>query len=343
LDQSIYAFRDGERTHLEAFAETYAAANRLALTGNFRSSPAICSLAASLRGATTADVSCGPTQNVDHPVAIYPYGGRTVSSAIGRWFADYAEEESIGIPRANLIILAHSTRAAQIAAGSGATAIPGTSKIERLARAVGEFWAGTTRHGKAAALTAIETLLLEVQGLRNDGEPLSRAIERSGLDVRLLRRQALELAMRLPKRCPDTDRDRATWVECARNLLRELGIPIADGQTIPGFLRMPSGADWSRCLEETATSCGVPYSTIHNAKGGEYPGVCVVIPPNDSRNFTTQFSTAWEGRTESESKRVVYVGVTRAMTLAALAIPSAFLARCETILETASVPYIVCS
>src|ERR1039458_1462000 len=43
MDQSIFGFRDGERTHLEAFADTYLPENRLTLTGNFRSSPAICS------------------------------------------------------------------------------------------------------------------------------------------------------------------------------------------------------------------------------------------------------------------------------------------------------------
>jgi len=342
MDQSIFAFRDGDRTHLETFANTYAAGNRLMLTGNFRSSPAVCSLAASLRTRTAADTASGPAREITHPIAIYVYGGRTVSAEIGQWFVGYAESDSIGIPRSELMILAHSGRTARLASGSLSTAGEGRSKIERLARAVSEFWAGTTQHGKSTALSGIETVLLDISGQRNEGEPTSHVVQRLGIDVRQLRRQALELAMRLPKSCPDTDADRSAWIDCARTVIQELGITIPHGQTIRVLLRTPGSPDWSRCLEYAATSCGVKYSTIHNAKGGEYPGVCVVVPPDDTRAFTTQLFTAWAARSDHEPKRVIYVGVTRAMRLAVLAIPAVFLNRCGAILGASNVPYVVC-
>jgi superfamily I DNA/RNA helicase len=68
MDQSIYAFRDDERTHLETFANTYAPENRLTLTGNFRSSPAICSFAASLRTSRVADTPSGPMRELSDPI-----------------------------------------------------------------------------------------------------------------------------------------------------------------------------------------------------------------------------------------------------------------------------------
>jgi DNA helicase-2/ATP-dependent DNA helicase PcrA len=146
----------------------------------------------------------------------------------------------------------------------------------------------------------------------------------SALDARSVRRQALELAMRLPKICLDTDGDRAAWIECARTLVQELGIILPEGQTIRTSLQSPRSGEWSHHLEQTHASTGLLYSTIHNAKGGEYAGVCVVIPPNDTRAFTTQLVDAWTARGDHEPKRVIYVGVTRAMRLAAFSDSSYF-------------------
>lgn len=343
MDQSIYAFRDGARTHLEAFANTYEETNRLTLTGNFRSSPAICSLGASLRIREDADIPLGPAREVTHPVALYPYDGRFISSEIGKWFIGHASSAGIDIPVSQLIVLAHSERAARLASGSYVLPPSGKSKIERLACAVSEFWAGTTRHSKSKALSSIEKLLLDITGQRVDSEPVSHTVLRLGLDTRLLRRQALEFAMRLPKTCPDTDADRTAWIDCARNLVTELAILLQQGQTIRTSLPSPRNADWSKHLEQTDVGTGLRYSTIHNAKGSEYAGVCVVIPPDDRRAFTGQLIDAWERRSDHEPKRVIYVGATRAMHLAALAVPTAFVDRCVAILTASGVPHQICT
>ena len=343
MDQAIYGFRNGDRMHLERFADTYAPENRLPLTGNFRSSPVICALAATLRTKAQPDDSLGPTARITHPVALYPYAGKKVPSDIGQWFADYARGEPFKIPADQLMILSHGERSARIAAGGVATEGSGTSKVARLARAIGDFWHGTTRNGRSRSLQSIEALLLDLCGLREDKEPLTPAVERLGMDKRSLRRQALEVATRLPKHCPATDSDRAKWIDTARMILTEVCVPILANQSVRTLFKSPSRGTWSRCLEGPAMPCGVSCSTIHNAKGGEYPGVCVVIPPDDARNFTTQLTEAWVDRSDSESKRVVYVGVTRAMKLVALAIPVAFLSRYESILASGNVPFVVCT
>jgi hypothetical protein len=248
MDQSIYAFRDGEREHLERFASTYAAANRLSLTGNFRSAPAICSLAASLRSRPTPDDSLGATASLDHPVLLYAYGTRTVSPQIGEWFASIAASDRFGIPRDNLIILGHSERSACLASGNLSSPLQGQSKVERLARALNEFWAGTTQSDKAAALACIEQLMLEITGQREAGEPLSKTIERIGINKRILRRQVLVLAMSLPRTCADTDAEGSAWVDAARDLIEELGFNPPSGQTIRKAIAHPRGNDWLRHL-----------------------------------------------------------------------------------------------
>jgi superfamily I DNA/RNA helicase len=116
---------------------------------------------------------------------------------------------------------------------------------------------------------------------------------------------------------------------------------IPSGQTIRTLLQKPRSPDWSSYLEQTGANVGIRYSTIHNAKGGEYAGVCVVVSPDDARSFTQQLFEAWANRSDHEPKRVIYVGVTRAMRLAALAIPAAFLTRCTAILQSANVLHAV--
>jgi superfamily I DNA/RNA helicase len=58
-DQAIYEFRNGNPQGIQVFKDTYPIASHKELTGNFRSSPAICQLAASLRREGQVDRSLG--------------------------------------------------------------------------------------------------------------------------------------------------------------------------------------------------------------------------------------------------------------------------------------------
>ena len=84
----------------------------------------------------------------------------------------------------------------------------------------------------------------------------------------------------------------------------------------------------------------IHYATVHEAKGREYAAVCLVIPPNRApTNRTNALFDAWETRTDSEPKRVIYVGATRAMQLLCLAIPQSVTDRTRQILENSQVPH----
>lgn len=335
LDQSIYEFRDGAPTYLSEFRDTYNAQDRIRLTGNFRCSPAICSLAASLRELTNIDVSRGDTNTCTHPIAICVYNG-SVSGQIGTWFAGHASQETIDIPVQELMVLAHANKTARLASGNFRPPPNGTSKVERLASAIGEFWAGATNSSKTKALSSVEKMILDMTGQREADEPVTKTTERLNLDKRLLRRQALEVVMKVPRICVDTDEARTAWLVQARQVFTNLNLDLAQGITVTSYLRQPPNGTWSMHLEEAEEGSVLPYSTIHTAKGSEYSGVCVVLP-QDPR--TVELFNHWESRTAAEAKRVVYVGVTRGMYLSAIAIPEAHLAQCERILAAADVPY----
>jgi hypothetical protein len=181
--------------------------------------------------------------------------------------------------------------------------------------------------------------MLEITGQREADEPLSKTIERIGINKRILRRQALVLALNLPRTCVDTDAERGAWADTARDLIEELGFNPPNGQTIRRTMANPRGNDWVRHLGGRESGARLQYATIHNAKGGEYGGVCVVIPPDDTRGFTATLLASWAARSDYEAKRVIYVGVTRAMRLVGLAIPASCLDSCVAILTAASVPH----
>jgi len=337
-DQAIYAFRHGNPAGLRNLEQTYAATDRLSLSGNFRSSPAICKLAATLRNEGNVDCSLGDTANVSHPVIVLAYSGN-VGPIVGQNFL--AQLEASRLSSADAIVLAHALNIARRASGNAsAEDAAGSSHVEMVARAVGEFRSEERFRSRIRekALRSIEGLILDLTGMRDDSEHPARAIRRRSLDGRLIRRQALSILMELPKTCHDTDSGRTSWVMALRTAFEQLGLEFQQGRTVRGFFRNPSSGRWSSYLRSPA-DLGLVCSTIHEAKGRQYGCVCVVIPP-DRGNRTSLLFDSWERRTDEEAKRVIYVGVTRARNLSVLALPTNFVDRGIALLTAGNVPFI---
>lgn len=337
-DQSIYEFRNGNPAGVQAFKETYLVDSHLGLTGNFRSSPAVCRLAATLRSGGQADQSVGDTANVAHPILLLTYGGRSPTATIGRAFLDRIAE--LSLDSTNAIVLAHSGKVAQRAAGVVPSDSNGSSRIESLARKTAEFWSpAATARTREAVVLAVETLLLDLLKLRQENEHLLRTVERVGLDRRAHRRRALSFLMSLPKACGNSDADRLAWIAHVHVEAEKLDLPLPAGVTVRNFFRRPTNAQWSNHLQ-LPVDLGLTCAKIHEAKGREYGSVCVVIPPNRApENRAEALFESWEARTDAEAKRVLYVGLTRAQHLSALAVPIAFANRCAAVLAAGQVPH----
>ena len=341
-DQAIYGFRHGEPAALNEFSAPYSARQRPTLTGNFRSSGPITKLAATLRSRVEPDNPLGETAALTHPILIATYTGAKASAGIGRLFTERLESAPLGLSRKDGIILAHQGADARRAAGDPLAAeLSGHSRIETVARAVGEFWCHSADpRGRRAAVRSAERLLLELLGHwgEDDHHP-SRVIERAKLNGRQLRRDALALLMRVPKICAATDAARANWVAAVKDEAARLQLSLPPGKSIAQFFGGRTNANWTRYLTP-ATNPNLLCSTIHEAKGQEHEGVCVVLRPDRAPdNRTTQLFDAWEHRQELEAKRVIYVGVTRARRFVMLALPSEFGDRCAAILQQAGVPF----
>jgi hypothetical protein len=336
LDQAIYGFRRGTPAGLLAIANAYDAQDRLALTGNFRSSPSICSVAATLRVRAVPDRAIGETSVIVEPVHVLAYNGGSVTPAIGRCFRQLMLASGIAI--SNGIVLAHARKNALRACGFGCEEEAGNSNVAGFARAVGTFWSpSVSNRARESAVRSVERVVLDLMGKIDDGEVPSRAAERLGLNPRWLRRCALQLISSVPRNCANTCADRTAWVSDLREQVLRLGLVYRPGISERQYFQNRANADWHRLLV-TGDAPGLRSSTIHEAKGKEYEAVCVVVPP-DSRERTEQLITSWETRTDHEPKRVIYVGITRAQKLVTIAIPAPFRARLTRILEAAQVPF----
>ncbi|MDT8398410.1 MAG: ATP-dependent helicase [Pseudomonadales bacterium] len=337
-DQAIYEFRNGNPAGVQEFKETYPVESHQGLTGNFRSSPAVCRLAATLRSADQVDQSVGDTANVAHPIFLLTYGGRVPSATIGRAFLDRISE--LGLDSTDAILLAHSGKVAQRAAGVVPSDSNGSSRIESLARKMAEFWSpAATARSREAVVLAVEMLLLDLMGLRQPNEHLLRTVERVGMDRRAHRRRALSFLMSLPIACGNADADRLAWIARVHAETERLNLPLPAGVTVRNFFRRPTNVQWSNHLQ-IPVDLGLKCAKIHEAKGREYGAVCVVVPPNRApENRGEALFTSWEARTDAEAKRVLYVGLTRAQHLGALAVPVAFADRCVAVLAVGQVPH----
>jgi DNA helicase-2/ATP-dependent DNA helicase PcrA len=333
-DQAIYGFRHGSPAGLRGIADGYNVTDRLPMTGNFRSSPSICGVAATLRTRCTPDTSLGETAAITEPVHILTYTGNSVPDRIGHRFCQLMV--ACGIPKAMGIVLSHSRKNALRACGSCAEEEAGNSNLARIAGAVANFWSSSpSNRARESALRVIEKSILELMGQTDDDEVPARAAERRGIDPRWLRRSALELISWIPQRCADTSDGRTAWVSSLRAGVQRLQLTyragISEGQYFPNR----ADAKWHRLLVIGEAS-QIKSATIHEAKGKEYEAVCVVIPPDlREPRRTEHLFTMWQNRTDDEAKRVIYVGITRAKKLGVIAAPATFNDRLTAILGAA--------
>ena len=137
-DQAIYEFRHGRPAELRALGDGYDPSNRLTLTGNFRSSPSICGVAATLRARAAPDRSLGETATVAEPFHVLVYQGTAVPDGVGRRFCELMTAS--GIAKENGIVLAHARKNALRACGSEAEEEAVTSNVACIARSVGTLW-----------------------------------------------------------------------------------------------------------------------------------------------------------------------------------------------------------
>jgi DNA helicase-2/ATP-dependent DNA helicase PcrA len=309
--QSIYKFRGGVTNELLKFAETFSAHDRFPMSGNFRSTPAICSAIVALRppsSRSNPDRALGRYKHETTPVHILSYRGKGVSSTIGSKFRELLEE--LGIPLHSTPVLA-STRASACKAIGQPTLKPTDHMTLLLASSAMNYHFSFAVGNRREALAGLHRIILLVQGRINSLGSYHSYLTNEGLEDGRWRPEVIALANSLRFNQSDTVDQ---WLGRARSLLNTKLIGTASINQ-----RLKSHAELATALAR-APSDAPPARTIHSAKGLEFPATCVVMTTKTAGDILDLLEGKSSTRADEEARKI-YVAASRAERLLVIAIP----------------------
>ena len=311
-NQAIYGFRGGVTRELGQFAETFSAAERLPMNGNFRSSGNITKGVVALRAPNmraAVDEALGEHREEPTAIKILSYSGKGVPSTIGTKFQELAA--AMGLAARDCPVVSATRRSSANALGHHQDS--GIHDLSyRLAVAVSDFHFSFEVGGRKEALVAIHRVMVELGG-RMGGKTYHQHLADAEITPEAWRPEALALGQALcfsPERFATAE----AWLDEARRLLAPL-LP-ADGQSINQRLRR--NGKLKNALS-VAPAAGHPARTIHSVKGMEFPAICVVMSPRTAKGIIDFL--AGDAAGDNEEARKIYVGASRAQRLLAIALP----------------------
>jgi superfamily I DNA/RNA helicase len=307
--QSIYGFRGGVSDELFAYENTFSEDERLPLTGNFRSTPQICEAIHLLRAPQhrgARDEALGKAKDLDIKVQVLGYKG-AVNEEIGRNFAQLAEKHSIDLDDCRVVAKTHAT-------GKRATGVLaheiGEALGPRLADAAQSFQYAASPKEQLDALTDAHKVALSIAGKLNKRTYHQTLVEEEITDL--------------------------SWRGEMVNVLRALEFDASEGHTRPEwvgraqaqmkpFLETGSGTIARKLPNKKSLDTilgvrpvgGLCSRTIHEVKGKQYPGICVVMTSNTAKGIIDHLEG--EDNAMAERARELYVAASRAEKLLVIA------------------------
>ncbi len=336
-DQAIYEFRQANSALYERFRERVADEERVALTTCFRSSPVICSVINSLRAVGLGQV----VPSEDHPG-----GSSTVHVVVGSGVKAgeraYRILRQSGVSPMKTRVIAHRKSDARALLRAGKEPPHGSSQIELLLVALADLHSGTDPSGRLRAIRRVESFLLsQFDWDGQDVEGKSDQIERLGVasaDLRgvasALLRSSLswtdEASCKANVRRIVEDFSNRTDVELRPRLGNRLSIP----EKVWKFWKSRTAG-----LLTDGVSDALRWGHVHGVKGDEFEAVIMAIP--SKATGPSHVLDDWQGGRNSEQRRVLYVGVSRAMRELVIVVPPSRRDQLEAILADAEISYTV--
>ena len=237
-----------------------------------------------------------------------------------------------GLIRKELIFLAHKGADARKHAGAHETAADSNRVLGiAVAHAVLRSTSSTGRDRLRAIDTVERTVRAVIQVAGQDEDDLGS----DAIDERWLREVAVRLALDLDPSGLNPRAYAARIREHLQQIAWPPGVTLRDN---PGSrIKAPSADEWQASAEDPSAFAA---ATIHSVKGREFPGVIVVLPASLLKDDDDHHAVDhWERETESDVRRVVYVGASRAERFLVLAVHSNHLQRVVSLLERDAVPH----
>ncbi|MFI0777295.1 UvrD-helicase domain-containing protein [Streptomyces sp. NPDC021212] len=332
-DQGIYEWNDARPQDLHTFTQQLT--THLELNGNWRSSPLVCQLAATLRPTDRSipDDPVGDHHDLATPLLLLPYGrhGRKNSglldvTAAAEAFVGYAAREDIAA--ADCLAMAYRNDAVPTARSRPAPRLPQGTDAKALAWAAVTFTAAEASSTARKHALAIASTLLDAYWHPDGEETLAESLAAHGITPAVMRRRAARFLTALPPVDATPARD---WRSTARSVLKAQLPPSGNHVAAPRILSL-AGKELDEPIgslvgmppgdSDSTPAAVMRSSTIHQAKGSEADAVLVHLPKPHS---VAELLQAWadpQSHTENdELLRTYYVAITRARRLVALTYP----------------------
>ncbi len=311
--QSIFGFRGGVGGELSSYSQEFGEAERLPLSGNFRSSAEICRAIVALRpidARSPPDQACGPHADIKYPVHLLSYGGTSVPPAVGEWYRELVADHSLDLTQCPILAATRASVARAI--GQPADEVVSDLSI-RLAAAVTTFHFSFEAGDRKRAIEEVHRVVLAVEDRLGD-LTYHQYLTAHELQPGTWRPRMLQLVRELRydgTRFPTAD----DWLGRAKELLAP-HLPAGE-KSISQRLRRNAGL--AAALGSAPVSSAPP-RTIHSVKGLEFPAVCVVMTSATAKGIVDYLTTGSPPEV-AEDARKIYVAASRAQQLLAIAVP----------------------
>ncbi|MFE7632964.1 UvrD-helicase domain-containing protein [Kitasatospora sp. NPDC057518] len=331
LDQSIYEFRRAVPERVKAFGAGLP--RQLSLSDNFRSTSAICAINSSLRVSGQPDRASGPHAGSTVPVHVIGYRR---AEEIAPLVLSVAAEN--GLSARQTIIVSHGGADALRAVGAAGTDLVGANRVAAVVDAGHKLRAGSDGKSRVAALERVERYLIQTVAAGSLNElSLDAVLDAIGIERRWLRDTAIRLCQSLEPK----NKTASGFSAELRARVAQLDWPSQLTVDCSVF-RAPKAKDWEGLLNAEAAS-EILSSTIHGVKGQEFPAVALTLPARMRKDATGRtVLDDWEFGFQTEARRVLYVGASRAQELLMLVVPVSHAERVAKLLSRDAVPYQVC-
>lgn len=335
-DQAIYEFRQVSSGNYERYVAKFSIQETVQLVTCYRSTPAICALVTSLRQvSTTQVVSHLPADTPCSPVQVIVGGGAKAGATAVRLVVSH------GIAPEATRFVAHKKQDGRSLARSSGTSIESGAAIARILAAIAELRSGADARTRHAAITRIEKVVLELFDWGDDGTPSTRPeqLEKLGItsdQLRILVSRIIAAAPGWSSREACTASIRAI-VEDGADATE---LPLIS--TLANRLAKPKENIWNAWMSRSEDVLlpevkAVRWTHVHAVKGDDFDAVIYALPSRavDGSHVLDD----WEQGNNTEARRVVYVGASRARQLVALVVPPGRMDQLKRILDRDKVPY----
>ncbi|WP_116952484.1 UvrD-helicase domain-containing protein [Jiangella endophytica] len=343
-DQAIYEFRNTSPQGYVDYRATLTSDQIAPLTTCFRSTQVICSLVSGLRSVGMDPINADPghpggAELVHVVVGSGPEAGTTAVAITRRY----------GVNGRQTRVLAHRRSDARALTRAGKEAPRGNSQMEVLMAPLADLLSGADARTRLAAAKRIERFVLaqfdwsEVR-VETDGgsrRPASREEQLLALGVateqlRLVVSRLLTASPGWTEKTPCSNDVHTILKDFAAGLGVELVSDLRRRLVVPPKV-------WEFWTSRTslltdAAAEAIRWGHIHGVKGEEVDAVVLAVP-SKARPNEPHVLDDWASGTNSEQRRVLYVGVSRARRVLVLVVPAGRKQQLLDLLTGAGVPF----